>query len=118
MGCGGSKEDEGGYADTNRPGSFSRGRGRDDDLEGPPQPPAALDALPHTLRARYKLGPQLGEGAYSVVKAATSTVGDFKVAVKIVDRHNLPKDDENALRAEVEMLKLLKHNHIVQVIKG
>lgn len=114
MGCSDSKNASDGVM-VNRPSSIPHGL-KEDHFDGPPQPPAALNALPHNLRARYKLGAQLGEGAYSVVRLGTSTVGDFQVAVKVVDRHNLPKDDENALRAEVEMLKELKHNNIVQVI--
>ena len=70
--------------------------------------------MPKSFKSRYKLGDQLGEGAYSIVKAAVTKIGNKRVAVKIVDKHNLPKEDEDALKSEVEILRSIKHNHIVQ----
>lgn len=70
--------------------------------------------MPHTLQARYKLGEKLGEGGYSVVKAGTSVIDKRKVAVKIVQRQGLAKEDEVSLRSEVQILLDLRHDNIVQ----
>jgi len=70
--------------------------------------------LPNNFKSRYTLGDDLGSGAYSVVKSASSKVGNHKVAVKIVTRKNLDKEDEKGLRQEVEILKAMKHSNIVQ----
>ena len=70
--------------------------------------------LPHTLQARYKLGEQIGEGGYSVVRVGTSTIDKKKVAVKIVKRQGLSQEDEESLRSEVEILLKLRHPNIVQ----
>eukprot|EP01039_Chlorochromonas_danica_P016179 gene16179-19110_t len=60
--------------------------------------------LPHTIQARYKLGEQIGEGGYSVVRVGTSNIDKKKVAVKIVKRQGLSQEDEESLRSEVEIL--------------
>lgn len=70
--------------------------------------------LPHTIQARYKLGEQIGEGGYSVVRVGTSNIDKKKVAVKIVKRQGLSQEDEESLRSEVEILLKLRHPNIVQ----
>lgn len=70
--------------------------------------------LPHTLQARYKLGEQIGEGGYSVVRVGTSNIDKKKVAVKIVKRQGLTDEDEESLRSEVQILLKLRHPNIVQ----
>lgn len=52
----------------------------------------------------YSLGPLIGEGAFSKVKGATTQKGKHKgrlVAVKCIDRQNLPREDEEDLLEEV-----------------
>lgn len=54
----------------------------------------------------YSLGPLIGEGAFSKVKGATTLKGKNKgtmVAVKCIDRQNLPKEDEEDLLEEVRL---------------
>jgi calcium/calmodulin-dependent protein kinase I len=75
---------------------------------------APKNSLPHTLQARYKLGEQIGEGGYSIVRAGTSNIDKKKVAVKIVKRQGLSQEDEDSLRSEVEILLRLRHPNIVQ----
>lgn len=73
------------------------------------------DNLPHNLAARYTLGEVIGEGGYSVVKLGISnTALKQKVAVKIVTRKDLTKEDEESLRNEVSILNELKHPNIVR----
>jgi calcium/calmodulin-dependent protein kinase I len=72
--------------------------------------------LPHSFKARYKLGDVLGQGAFSTVKMATSKINGEKFAVKVVNRASLPKDDEEALKSEVEILQKIKHPNIVKLV--
>eukprot|EP01006_Ploeotia_vitrea_P016000 TRINITY_DN46439_c0_g1_i1.p1 TRINITY_DN46439_c0_g1~~TRINITY_DN46439_c0_g1_i1.p1 ORF type:complete len:371 (+),score=-14.88 TRINITY_DN46439_c0_g1_i1:60-1172(+) len=73
--------------------------------------------VPHTFNARYTLGDVLGEGAFSVVKLATSKVTkNQKVAVKIVSKQGLSEVDELSLKQEVAILKDLKHPNIVHQV--
>jgi calcium/calmodulin-dependent protein kinase I len=75
---------------------------------------APKNSLPHTLQARYKLGEQIGEGGYSIVRVGTSNIDKKKVAVKIVKRQGLTQEDEESLRSEVDILLRLRHPNIVQ----
>lgn len=71
--------------------------------------------LPHNVNDRYALGELLGEGGYSKVYLGISkTALQQKVAIKIISRANLQKDDEDALRNEVSILDKLKHPNIVR----
>lgn len=60
------------------------------------------------------MGDKLGEGAFSVVKLATHKQTGEKVAIKCIDRRGLAKDDEDALRQEVSIMKTLNHENIVK----
>eukprot|EP01036_Dinobryon_divergens_P029071 gene29071-38125_t len=71
--------------------------------------------LPHNIKDRYSLGELLGEGGYSKVYLGISkTALQQKVAIKVVTRASLQKDDEEALRNEVAILENLKHPNIVR----
>ena len=64
----------------------------------------------------YTLHNKLGEGAFSIVHLATKNDPiKTKVAVKIVDRTQLPADDEASLMQEVEILKSIDHPNIVRI---
>lgn len=66
-----------------------------------------------SLKSKYKMGAQIGEGAYSKVFVATSNETGQKVAVKVVNKQpDKPKQDDN-LRKEVEILRSLDHPNIV-----
>lgn len=67
----------------------------------------------HPYRCRYRTGEVLGEGAYSTVKLAINKVSGQRAAVKIVSRPDISKEDEVALRQEVEIMQSLNHPHIV-----
>mmetsp|Transcript_19750 Transcript_19750/g.19862 ORF Transcript_19750/g.19862 Transcript_19750/m.19862 type:complete len:377 (+) Transcript_19750:111-1241(+) len=70
--------------------------------------------VPHVFKAKYKIGDTLGEGAFSVVKLATDKQTNARVAVKCINRTNLPPEDEVSLRQEVEILKSLHHPNVVK----
>ena len=58
---------------------------------------------------------QLGEGAFSVVKEGTHKQTSRTFAIKIVTKAKLTKEDELALKDEIDVLKELKHPHIIRL---
>ena len=72
-----------------------------------PTPPASalIPLSGPAFHKNYNLGELIGEGAFSKVKAATvKTPGPQKgmqVAVKCIERQNLPREDEEDLLEEV-----------------
>mmetsp|Transcript_22893 Transcript_22893/g.38325 ORF Transcript_22893/g.38325 Transcript_22893/m.38325 type:complete len:432 (-) Transcript_22893:192-1487(-) len=65
---------------------------------------------------KYKVGVILGQGSFSVVREGRRNIDDEKVAVKIVTRNKLQREDELSLRIEVEVLMSLDHPHIVRAL--
>lgn len=63
----------------------------------------------------YKLGKQLGEGAFSVVKEGSHRQSNTSYAIKIVTKSKLSKEDEIALKDEIQVLEELKHKHIIRL---
>lgn len=64
-------------------------------------------------RSRYKFGRTLGAGTYGVVREAEGPSG--KVAVKIILKKNV-KNNEKMVYDELDMLRKLKHPHIVKFV--
>jgi calcium/calmodulin-dependent protein kinase I len=62
----------------------------------------------------YTLGKVLGEGAFSVVRAAVKKDTGESVAIKCIAKKNLSKEDETALKQEVQILQELDHPHILK----
>ena len=58
---------------------------------------------------------QLGEGAFSVVIEATKRSTNDHYAVKVVTKSKLTKEDEIALKDEIDVLNELKHEHIIRL---
>lgn len=67
----------------------------------------------------YELGALIGEGAFSKVKLATvKSPGPYngrQVAVKCIERQNLPREDEEDLLEEVRILRNLKHPNVIEI---
>nr|XP_021000407.2 testis-specific serine/threonine-protein kinase 1-like [Parasteatoda tepidariorum] len=64
----------------------------------------------------FEMGEVLGEGSYSVVRAATYKKTD--IAVKVIDRAKVSHDfSSKFLPREVEILSKIKHKSIISVIK-
>eukprot|EP01094_Clydonella_sp_ATCC50884_P005859 TRINITY_DN1483_c0_g1_i1.p1 TRINITY_DN1483_c0_g1~~TRINITY_DN1483_c0_g1_i1.p1 ORF type:complete len:472 (+),score=291.09 TRINITY_DN1483_c0_g1_i1:43-1458(+) len=67
---------------------------------------------PRPIGERYEVGRQLGCGAFSVVKLATSKRSGKKYAVKIIEKANAGQDMAR-LRTEMEILKSVRHQNII-----
>uniref|UniRef100_S4RN19 non-specific serine/threonine protein kinase n=1 Tax=Petromyzon marinus TaxID=7757 RepID=S4RN19_PETMA len=77
-----------------------------------------MDAKHILSRYGYRLGYTLGEGTYSKVKFATSEQHERRVAIKVIDRRKLPPDfEEKFLPREVDLLRSLHHQNIVEVLQ-
>lgn len=61
---------------------------------------------------------KLGEGASGIVrKAMHKKSGEF-FAIKTVNRKNLNKDEDAALKEEISILRMLRHDHIIGFINS
>lgn len=65
------------------------------------------------INSIYEIGEKLGEGGYSTVKKGTHIQTKEKVAIKICNREGISKEDEQALRDEVQILKELDHPNVI-----
>ena len=93
--------------DSTKPGKLGTGKSGDD----------ADNSKSNTVfKDKYSTGEILGQGSYSVVKLGKRIADGKKVAVKIVSRHRLQREDELSLRIEVEVLMSLNHPNIVQAL--
>jgi calcium/calmodulin-dependent protein kinase I len=57
---------------------------------------------------------QLGSGAFSVVKLGTHKLNGTQVAVKVVAKKNLSRDDFDGLESETSLLRDIDHPHIIK----
>lgn len=95
MGCGGSK-----------PEGATAARGA----------PEANDQTSGTVFGQhYKLGKELGSGAFSVVKEGFDRKTNDSYAIKIVTKAKLTPEDETALKDEIAVLTELKHPNIIRL---
>jgi calcium/calmodulin-dependent protein kinase I len=58
---------------------------------------------------------QLGEGAFSVVKEGSNRQTTESFAIKIVTKSKLSKEDEVALKDEIQVLTEIQHKHIIRL---
>lgn len=58
---------------------------------------------------------QLGEGAFSIVKEGTHKQTRQSYAIKVVSKAQLSREDEVALKDEIDVLNLLDHEHIIRL---
>jgi serine/threonine protein kinase len=65
---------------------------------------------------KYELGKTLGTGNFSKVKLGIDTETGESWAIKIIDKEQLAKEHmEEQLKREIAVMKLLKHENIVQL---
>ncbi|XP_065559798.1 serine/threonine-protein kinase SIK3-like isoform X2 [Artemia franciscana] len=63
----------------------------------------------------YELQKTIGKGNFAVVKLATHTITRQKVAIKIVDKTKLDKDNLKKVFREVEIMRKLSHPSIIKL---
>jgi len=63
----------------------------------------------------FKLGKELGSGAFSVVKEGTHKETGGSYAIKVVTKSKLTHEDEVALKDEIAVLSELRHDHIIRL---
>jgi len=79
-------------------------------------PTGGVQPLPDTeFKRKYQLKGVLGNGNYSVVRRGVDMDSQENVAVKVIDRRKLTKDDELSLKIEVEVLGKLNHPNIIKL---
>jgi len=69
----------------------------------------------HKFSEVYKIGKELGSGAFSVVKEGTLKKTGDSYAIKIVTKAKLTAEDEAALKDEIQVLSELKHANIIRL---
>lgn len=67
-----------------------------------------------TFSGSYRVGPLLGEGAFSKVKEVKGKDGRL-YAAKIVTKAKLTREDDLALRDEISILRNLNHQNIIKL---
>jgi len=73
-------------------------------------------SLPNKFERRYIRGVEIGKGAYSTVISAFSVISHIPVAVKIINKKNLSKQDLANVYQEVNILKSLNHDNIIKIL--
>ena len=68
------------------------------------------------LGGQFIIGEEVGKGTFGVVRIATHIITGEKVAVKMLYKHKIKEDsDKKRLEKEIKILKILRHNNIVQL---
>ncbi len=68
------------------------------------------------IDSEYIIGKQLGEGRFSIVKSCIHKVTGAERAVKIVDKTVMEAEEEDLMRTEISILRLVHHKNIVRLI--
>ena len=71
--------------------------------------------IPANMLVKNTIKSQLGEGAFSVVKEGSHRQSGDSFAIKIVTKSKLSKEDEIALKDEINVLTELQHKHIIRL---
>ena len=63
----------------------------------------------------FEIGEPLGSGKFSTVRHAINKKTKEECAVKIIQRKSLSARENQALRTEIAVLRLLNHPHIIKI---
>ncbi len=63
----------------------------------------------------YEIGTKLGTGRFSTVHLGTHRITGKKYAIKIIDKTEMDHKEREALRAEIAVLKLVKHPNVIHL---
>jgi len=65
---------------------------------------------------KYEIGKTLGEGTFGKVKFAVNTESTEKVAIKILDKEKIQKQNMGAqIKKEISIMKMVKHENVVKL---
>lgn len=65
---------------------------------------------------KYDIGRTLGEGTFGKVKFAINTETDERVAIKVLDKDKIQKQNMGAqVKKEISIMKMVRHSHVVQL---
>jgi hypothetical protein len=69
----------------------------------------------HNIDEFYEIGKELGTGRFSSVRLGTHLITGKKYAIKIIDKSGMEQKEREALRAEIAVLKLVKHPNVIHL---
>jgi hypothetical protein len=118
------------YADSPRSSTSSAAGGAASSGGAPPPPqrgaaaapaaaaafPSKPAAFPKQLSDKYRLGEELGRGAFGRVFLGLDTRTGEHVAIKQLSLDRIPPDQLPGIAGEVELLKALNHRNVVQYL--
>lgn len=65
---------------------------------------------------KYEIGTTLGQGSFGKVKLATNTETKQQVAIKILDKEKIQKQNMGAqIKKEISIMKMVKHSFVVKL---
>lgn len=65
---------------------------------------------------KYEIGTTLGQGSFGKVKLATNTETGQQVAIKILDKEKIQKQNMGAqIKKEISIMKMVKHSFVVKL---
>jgi len=70
--------------------------------------------VPHIFKECFEMGEELGRGGFSIVKRCVNKSTGDSFAVKIIAK-NQSEDEINLLKREIDIMRQLKHDHIIQL---
>eukprot|EP00667_Euglena_gracilis_P017579 EG_transcript_18560 len=82
-----------------------------------PKAPARRDNASERIEQHYRLGEPLGRGAYGVVSRCTHLLTGNDFAVKAISKRMAGSRGLRAVYSEVEILQLLRHCNIVELVE-
>ena len=107
------------YASGSDPGTPAGSGGRSPSFVARGQLPMSASgrqAFPKQLSEKYRLGEELGRGAYGRVYRGLDARTGEQVAIKQISLARIPTGALASLVTEVELLKALNHCNVVQYL--
>jgi calcium/calmodulin-dependent protein kinase I len=72
---------------------------------------------PVRIEDNYKLGKELGRGAFSVVREGIRKANNKKYAIKCISKKLIDKKELTLLEREIDIMKKLQHPNIIQLME-
>lgn len=73
-----------------------------------------------TFKSKYRLGKELGSGAFSVVVLGTASspvegTDSREFAIKVIKKASLTDEDKKGLQQEIAIMKGIRHRHVIRL---